>query len=351
MNFKNINLLKQTESGYEIVKVDNVYVEIPDLVLQFKQKYDIEELVHNKTKLISIIEERKNAIYNAIDYLLEEPNFDILLFDTYLNDLDDIKLASVIERYNLILLKEYNTNTLYSNNNDISSRDKYLIEKYKILEPSSFFNKEYIDSEDFTLAYLNSFIFDYNHCTFFLNEVISFFNNLVSSEDKKNNFFSFLFYQYEYYFFLYTLDYSLCDRICTKFKKNTSFIDTNVSFTSMLLNFSFSKSSKGLYHSSSDLSDSFLGFLELHIRDLYSIINDPTVNVFHFLNYLKNKYGLVIYPFCILNTRGQLTFNTFDNMVDFSYLEDFVNSYLRLMLNMNTTCLYNTVSSIKNELV
>ncbi len=230
----------------------------------------------------------------------------ILLFDTYLNNLDDTKLALVMERYNLILLKEYNMNTLYNNSTDISSRDKYLIEKYKVLDPSSFFNKEHINSEDFTLAYLNSFIFDYNHCTFFYN--------LVSLEDKKNNFFSFLLYQYEYYF-------------------------------------SFSKSSKGLYHSSSDLSDSFLGFLELHIRDLYSIINDPTVNVFHFLNYLTNKYGLVIYPFCILNTKGQLTFNTFDNMVDFSYLEDFVNSYLRLMLNMDTTCLYNTVSSIKNELV
>lgn len=75
MHFKKINLLKQTESGYEIVKADNVYVEIPDLVLQFKQKYNIEELVYNKTRLLSIIEERRNAIYDAIDYLLEEPNF------------------------------------------------------------------------------------------------------------------------------------------------------------------------------------------------------------------------------------------------------------------------------------
>lgn len=351
MYFKNVNLLKQTESSYDIIKLDHAYVKIPDLVLQFKQKYNREELLNYQIKFISIVEERQNAIHDAIRYLLEEPQFNILLFNSYLNNLNEIKLASVIKRYNSILLKEYTTNMHYEKHSNILSKDRYLIEKYKILEPTSFFNKELIESEDFTLGYLNSLFFDYNHCSFFLTEVKSFFNDLILTENKKNNFFSFLFYQYEYYFFLYTLDYSLCDRICTKLKKNKSFIDSNISFASMLLNFSFSRSTRGLYHSSHDLSDPFLGFLELHIKDLYSIINDSTVNVFHFLHYLKNKYGLVIYPFCVLDDKGELAFNTFENMVDFSYLEDFINSYLRLMLNMNTTCLYNSVSHIKNELV
>lgn len=118
----------------------------------------------------------------------------------------------------------------------------------------------------------------------------------------------------------------------------------------MLLNFSFSRSDKGLYHSSNDLSSPFMGFLELHLRDLYLFVNNPNINIVSFSSYFEQKYGDIIYPFCIMDNKNEIVFYYTENMIDFDYMQDFINSYLRYVLNSDHTRLHSTILTIKEEL-
>jgi hypothetical protein len=336
--FKHINLLKKTSTSYRLLNLENREVNIPDLVLLYQQKYTKEEIQSSQAQLVRLVETRLDTIRGVLCYLLDDANINILYISKYLEQVD---IAKSLERYNNVLAKGYE-------NMDLSAVEDYLFNKYDTLDHTSFTNKELIESEDFMFSYLMSFVFDYKCNDFFNSELIFFFSDMLNEEKKKNDFFSFLYFQYEYYFFLDSINILFHSGL--KHKRDESFIKNSIYTSSMLLNVSFSQSNKGLYHSSNDLSSPFLGFLELHIRDLFLLLNNPETNTFSFFNYVINKYGDIIYPFCIRNDKGEFVFHYVDNMIDFSYMHDFVNSYMRYVLNTNSTLLHGTLVGIKNEL-
>ncbi len=300
-------------------------VQVPNIINLFKEKYTIGEIEINKVKCIDILLSRINVLDNTFRYLLQKQYIkDIFSLEYSIIDFDNM-----LQLYNSILLKEYN-------NEKIDNTTSTLIYTYKVNYLNDFKEKLLIDSRDVVIQLYESITYDYKCCLILMEKLTLFFNTLIddnkSNLNIKNMFFSFLYCQYEYIFYIFTLNSLLQYDLNKNYIKNYLFINSNIHRTATLLSASFNKSNKGLYKEAFNIEDPFLSFADGYRRELVKFLMDPNSNRIDFFNLLEQKYN--VFPISTIVNNNDILFLT-ENMISFEYLHDFINSYIRTSSNLN----------------